>query len=88
MALAGSPRVLLLDEPAAGLSPSERTMLDGLLDALPDDITLIMIEHDIDIALKHADRVTVLHNGAMIADGTPAEIIADATVRSIYMGGA
>lgn len=86
MALAGSPRVLLLDEPAAGLSPSERTMLDGLLRTLPDDITLIMIEHDIDIALKHADRVTVLHNGTMIADGTPAEIIANPTVRSIYMG--
>ena len=86
MALAGNPRVLLLDEPAAGLSPNERTMLDGLLHALPDDITLIMIEHDIDIALKHADRVTVLQNGVVVADGTPSEIVADANVRSIYMG--
>lgn len=88
MALAGEPRIMLLDEPAAGLSPGEREMLDQLLESLPDNMTLMMIEHDIDIALRHADVVTVLHNGRLIAEGTPAEIVADPTVKSIYMGGA
>lgn len=86
MALAGNPRVLLLDEPAAGLSLSERRQLLGMLEKLPKTITLVIIEHDLDIALQAADRVTVMHNGRMLAAGTPDEISANQTVHDIYMG--
>ena len=86
MALAGEPRLLLLDEPAAGLSPSERVLLLGLLRGLPRSITLVMIEHDMDIALQAVDRVTVMHNGLVVAEGDPASIAADETVHAIYMG--
>ena len=74
LALASNPKVVLLDEPCAGLSPSERQRFSGLIRELPRDITLVMIEHDIDIALALADRVTVLHRGNIILDGTPDEV--------------
>ena len=86
MALAGEPRLLLLDEPAAGLSPSERVLLLALLRGLPRSITLVMIEHDMDIALQSVDRVTVMHNGLVVAEGDPASIAANETVHAIYMG--
>lgn len=86
MALAGEPRLLLLDEPAAGLSPREREMLLALLLELPRSITLVMIEHDMDIALRAVDQVSVMHNGRLVAGGTPREIEADQTVHDIYMG--
>ncbi len=86
MALASEPRLLMLDEPAAGLSPGERQSLSHLLAGLPRSITVALIEHDMDVALAAADRVTVMHQGQIIADGTPAEIEADATVQSIYLG--
>ena len=86
MATAGTPRLLLLDEPAAGLSLVERHRLLGLLRDLPPSLTLVMIEHDMEIALQAVDRVTVMHNGAVVADGTPNEIAADARVHDIYMG--
>ena len=76
----------MLDEPAAGLSPGERQNLSRLLAGLPRSITVALIEHDMDVALAAADRVTVMHQGRIIADGTPAEIQADTTVQSIYLG--
>src|SRR3954469_6753227 len=87
MALAGAPRLILFDEPAAGLSPAERRELVALLTALPAHMSFVLIEHDLDIALKVVERVTVMHNGRVLRHGTPAEIEADAQVQAIYMGG-
>jgi branched-chain amino acid transport system ATP-binding protein len=86
MALAGAPRLILFDEPAAGLSPAERRELVALLAALPKHMSFILIEHDLEIALRVVDRVTVMHNGRMLKEGTPAEIEDDAEVQEIYMG--
>lgn len=86
MALAGAPRLILFDEPAAGLSPAERQELVALLRALPRHIGYILIEHDLDIALRVVDRVTIMHNGRVLKHGTPAEIENDAEVQAIYMG--
>ena len=87
MALAGAPRLILFDEPAAGLSPAERAELVALLNALPRHIGYILIEHDLDIALRVVERVTVMHNGRVLKTGTPDEIENDASVQAIYMGG-
>jgi branched-chain amino acid transport system ATP-binding protein len=87
MALVGEPRLLLLDEPAAGLSPGDRAALAALLAGLPQELTVVLIEHDMDIALPASDFVTVMHNGEVLREGTPDEIQADATVQRIYMGG-
>jgi len=87
MALAGAPRLILFDEPAAGLSPAERRELVTLLRALPEHMGFILIEHDLDIALRVVDRVTVMHNGRVLKHGTPLEIENDAEVAAIYMGG-
>jgi branched-chain amino acid transport system ATP-binding protein len=87
MALAGAPRLILFDEPAAGLSPAERRELVALLRALPRHLGFVLIEHDLDIALGVADRVTVMHNGRVLKHGTPQEIQNDAEVQAIYMGG-
>jgi branched-chain amino acid transport system ATP-binding protein len=86
MALAGAPRLILFDEPAAGLSPAERRELVALLAALPAHMSFILIEHDLEIALRVVDRVTVMHNGRMLKEGTPAEIENDPEVQEIYMG--
>jgi len=86
MALAGAPRLILFDEPAAGLSPNERRELVALLRALPAHIGFVLIEHDLDIALAVVDRVSVLHNGRLLKEGTPEEIEGDAEVEAIYMG--
>ncbi|MFN0159688.1 MAG: ABC transporter ATP-binding protein [Burkholderiales bacterium] len=86
MALAGAPRLILFDEPAAGLSPAERRELVLLLRALPAHMSFILIEHDLEIALRVVDRVTVMHNGRLLKEGTPAEIEGDAEVQEIYMG--
>ncbi len=86
LALAGNPRLLLLDEPTAGLSPAESRLMADLLAGLDPAITVLMIEHDMDIALALASRVTVLHYGRVIADGTREEIRADPQVREIYLG--
>ena len=85
-AAACAPRLLLLDEPMAGLSPGERQAVLALLGNIGLDIPLVMIEHDMDLALDLADRVTVLHYGEVIAEGTPAEIRANPTVQEIYLG--
>jgi branched-chain amino acid transport system ATP-binding protein len=87
MALAGAPRLILFDEPAAGLSPAERRELVALLTALPEHMSYVLIEHDLDIALRVVERVSVMHNGRVIKEGTPDEIENDAQVQAIYMGG-
>jgi branched-chain amino acid transport system ATP-binding protein len=86
LALNTRPKVLFLDEPCAGLSPSERQRISRMIAALPRDITLVMIEHDMDVALGLADRVTVLHQGKVILEGTPGEVRANAAVRDVYFG--
>ena len=86
LALAGQPRVLLLDEPTAGLSPAESQLMARLLRTLDPAITVLMIEHDMDIALEMAERVTVLHYGRVIADGLREEVKANPLVREIYLG--
>jgi branched-chain amino acid transport system ATP-binding protein len=87
MALAGAPRLILFDEPAAGLSPVERRELVALLTSLPAHMSYVLIEHDLDIALRVAERVAVMHNGRVLKTGTPGEIENDAQVQAIYMGG-
>ena len=86
LALAGEPQVLLLDEPGAGLSGADRGMIRRLVGDLSRDITLLLIEHDMEMALGLADRVTCMHNGAKVASGTPEEIKADTRVQDIYLG--
>jgi ABC-type branched-subunit amino acid transport system ATPase component len=86
LALNTKPRVLFLDEPCAGLSPSERQRISKMIAGLPRDITLVMIEHDMDVALGLADRVTVLHQGEVILEGTPDEVRANPQVRDVYFG--
>ena len=87
MALAGAPRLILFDEPAAGLSPAERRELVALLRSLPSHMSFVLIEHDLDIALRVVEKVTVMHNGRVLTTGTPEQIEADAQVQAIYMGG-
>ncbi len=86
MALISSPQVLLLDEPTAGLSPAESTMMTATLQGLDPGITILIIEHDMDVAFAVASRITVLHQGALFAEGTPAEIRSNARVQEIYFG--
>ena len=78
--------MLLLDEPTAGLSPAESQHMARLLRTLDPTITVLMIEHDMDIALEMAERVTVLHYGRVIADGLRDDVKADPLVREIYLG--
>jgi branched-chain amino acid transport system ATP-binding protein len=87
MALSGAPRFILFDEPAAGLSPTERADLVTLLTGLPDHIGFIIIEHDMDVALRVAERVTMMHNGRIFKEGRPAEIEDDPEVQALYLGG-
>lgn len=87
LALGEDSKLILLDEPAAGLSPDERKTLTALLSNLPPDSTLVMIEHDMDMALALTERVVVLSDGTLVAEGTPAEIVDDPTVRQVYLGG-
>jgi branched-chain amino acid transport system ATP-binding protein len=86
MALAQNPKVLLLDEPFAGLSIDERQDVRKLLVAIPRDVTIVMIEHDMDTALDLADRITLLHFGEVIVEGTRAEVVADPRTREVYLG--
>jgi branched-chain amino acid transport system ATP-binding protein len=86
MALAQQPKVLLLDEPLAGLSQGERQTVRSLLDTIPRDVTIVMIEHDMDTALGFAERITLLHYGEVILEGTRAEVVADPRTREVYLG--
>ena len=86
MALAQNPKVLLLDEPFAGLSIDERQEVRKLLHAIPRDVTIVMIEHDMDVALDFADRITLLHFGEVIVEGSRAEVVNNPRTREVYLG--
>ncbi len=87
IALAAAPRVLLLDEPAAGLSPDETRKMVALVRALKGRYTIVLIEHKMDIIMSVSDRISVMHFGSLIAEGTPAEIQKNPEVRRAYLGG-
>jgi len=87
IALAAAPRVLLLDEPAAGLSPDETRKMVALVRALKGRYTIVLIEHKIDIIMSVSDRISVMHFGSLIAEGTPQEIQKNPDVRRAYLGG-
>jgi len=86
MALALTPRVLLLDEPAAGVPGSESSIILEAIQALPEDVAVLIIEHDMDLVFRFARRITVMAEGAVLVEGTPAEIATDAQVRAVYLG--
>lgn len=86
VALATSPRLLLLDEPTAGLSPAETALMVSIIKRLPRDITIVLIEHDMDVAFEIAEQITVLHFGSVIVEGTPEHIRGNPKVTEIYLG--
>jgi len=86
LALAGEPKLLLLDEPTAGLSPAESHAMTALLKELDPAITLLVIEHDMDVAFALTERITVLHYGKVVADGLAHEVKTNALVQEIYLG--
>jgi branched-chain amino acid transport system ATP-binding protein len=86
MALAQKPRVLLLDEPLAGLSREERGTVKQLIARIPRETTVVMIEHDMDTALDMAETITVLHYGRVIVEGTRQQVVADPKTREVYLG--
>ena len=87
MARAVDPKLMLLDEPASGLSRGERVALTDMLLELDREITLVLIEHDMDVALRVAERVTMMHDGKKIVEGTPGEIRSNQLVHDLYLGG-
>ena len=86
LAFACRPRVLLLDEPAAGVPEAERHELLATIDALPAEVTVLLIEHDMDLVFSFADRISVLVNGSLFADGAPEEVARDPRVKAVYLG--
>jgi branched-chain amino acid transport system ATP-binding protein len=86
IALGLEPKVLLLDEPAAGVPSTESERILGVLDNLPRDIAILIIEHDMDLVFRFAQRITVLVQGAVLVEGTPAEISGDSRVHQVYLG--
>ena len=86
MALAQQPRIMLLDEPFAGLSVDERARIKELLTGIPRDVTIVMIEHDMDVALDFAERVTLMHFGEIVVEGSRAEVVDHPRTREIYLG--
>jgi ABC-type branched-subunit amino acid transport system ATPase component len=86
LALAQDPRVLLLDEPTAGMSPAETARVASLIASLERTLTIVVVEHDMDVVFRLADRITVLHEGRVIADGTPDEVRGDTQVNEVYLG--
>lgn len=86
LALATRPNVLVLDEPAAGIPSEASAELFSVLERLPDDVTILLIEHDMDIVFRFADRITVLANGSVLAEGAPSEIAVNPLVREVYLG--
>jgi branched-chain amino acid transport system ATP-binding protein len=86
MALAPAPRLVMMDEPAAGLSPSERRLMAGLIRKLDKQVTVVLIEHDMDLVLTLMECITVMHQGRVIAEGPPEAISADERVQEVYMG--
>ena len=86
LAFASRPRLLLLDEPAAGVPEAERHELLATIEALPQDVTVLLIEHDMDLVFSFAQRISVLVNGAMFVDGAPDEVARDPRVKAVYLG--
>jgi ABC-type branched-subunit amino acid transport system ATPase component len=86
LALAQDPRVLLLDEPTAGMSPAETARVASLIASFERTLTIVVVEHDMDVVFRLADRITVLHEGRVIADGTPDEVRGDTQVNEVYLG--
>ncbi len=86
VAIAAKPRVLLLDEPAAGVPESERHDILAAVAALPRDVTVLLIEHDMDLVFSFADQISVLVNGALLVEGPPDEVARDARVKAVYLG--
>ena len=86
LALASRPRVLLLDEPAAGIPSGETAEVFAVLASLPRDVTILFIEHDMDLVFRFAERITVLVGGRVLMEGTPDEVARDARVREVYLG--
>jgi ABC-type branched-subunit amino acid transport system ATPase component len=86
LAIAAKPRVLLLDEPAAGVPESERHDILAAVAALPRDVTVLLIEHDMDLVFSFADRISVLVNGALLVEGPPDEVARDPRVKAVYLG--
>jgi len=86
LALATKPSILLLDEPAAGIPSAESGQLFEVIAALPRDVTIVFIEHDMDLVFRFAERITVLVGGKVLTEGTPTEVAADARVREVYLG--
>jgi len=86
LALATKPRILLLDEPAAGIPAGESAELFAVIATLPKDVTILFIEHDMELVFRFAERITVLVGGQVLTEGTPAEIAADPRVREVYLG--
>jgi len=86
VAIATRPRVLLLDEPAAGVPESERHDILAVVAGLPRDVTVLLIEHDMDLVFSFADRISVLVNGALLTEGTPQEVARDPQVKAVYLG--
>ncbi len=86
MALVAQPKLLLLDEPAAGLSPAERVIVSDIIRALPRDLTLVLIEHDMDLILSLVDYVTCLNNGKLLVEAPPSEIRGNSDVQDVYLG--
>jgi len=86
VALAQRPRVLLLDEPTAGMSPAETARITELISGLDRALTILIVEHDMDVVFRLADRISVLHEGRVIADGTASEIRGDVRVHDVYLG--
>ena len=86
VAIAARPRVLLLDEPAAGVPESERHDILAAVGLLPRDVTVLLIEHDMDLVFSFADRISVLVNGALFVEGTPDEVARDDRVKAVYLG--
>ena len=84
--MASDPKVILLDEPASGLAPSERQRIADLISHLPRDITVILIEHDVEMALGLADQVAVLHQGRLILDDKPEAVRLNPEVKEVYFG--
>jgi len=86
MALAQDPKIILLDEPFAGLSAEERNQIRALLASVPKNVTIVMIDHDMEVALDFAEKITVMHFGEVVVEGSRAEVVGDPRTREIYLG--